>query len=66
MKNTSYLSLQPTEQALTIAACQIFAAYIASGQVQGDTEVWIEKSINEAIMIGQRVDDKVIVPGEMS
>jgi len=66
MKNSNYLSLQPTEQALTIAASQIYAAYVSSGQVQGETEAWIERAVNEAIMIGLKVDDKVIVPGEMS
>lgn len=66
MNKLEYLSLQPTEQALTVAASSIYAAYVASGQVQNDAEVWIDRAVSEAILIGKKVDDRVVVPGEMS
>lgn len=66
MSEPTYMTLQPTEQALTVSACQIYAAYIMSGQVNKDPEIWMKKAISEAIQIGRWVDDQVIVPGEMS
>lgn len=66
MNKTEFLCLQPTEQSLTIAASHIYAAYVASGQVTDDPKAWLDRAVTEAILIGQKIDERVVVPGEMS
>jgi len=60
-----YISLKPTEQTLTNAASRIYAAYIASDCVpEGAEKEWLERSIQEAILIARTVDEKVQSDGE--
>ena len=66
MNKLEYLCLQPTEQSLTIAASQIYAAYVASGQAKDDPSAWLDRAVDEAILIGRKIDERVVVPGEMS
>lgn len=61
----TYLNLQPTEQAITTAAGQIYAAYVANGQAEKDPEKYIQLAVEEAIKLATLVDDKVVTPGEM-
>lgn len=65
MTKPSYVNLQPGEEILTIAASNIYAAYIATGQVGDNVEAMLERAAKEAIRLAQLVDDNVIVPGEM-
>lgn len=61
-----HIRLQPSESVIAQGACQIYAAYIASGQVETkDEATWMKKAIREAIMIAQGVDDAVISDDEV-
>lgn len=57
-----YVQLQPDEQAMTIAASNIYAAYVMSGQANEDT---LKRAALEAIRLARLVDENVTVPGEM-
>ncbi len=66
MSENVYINLQPTEQHITVAAAQIFAAYIVSGEAGSDSAGAMQKAVDEAIQIARMVDDKVITSGEMA
>jgi hypothetical protein len=66
MAQSFHVNLHPSEQAITLAASHIYAAYIISGQVNDDPSATMQKAILEAIQIARIVDDHVIAPGEMS
>lgn len=56
----SYLTLQPTETALLNAASGIYAAYISAGRVaDGQEDVWMKRSIQEAVRIARTIDEAV-------
>ncbi len=60
-----YVSLKPTEQTITAAAAQIYAAYITAGRVEdGQEKLWMDRAIREAIRIGRVVDESVQSDGE--
>ena len=62
----TYLALKPSEQAVTLAAAQIYAAYIASGSVsESDVEQWIRRSVAEAIRLAHLTDDLITSDNEM-
>jgi len=62
----SYLTLQPSELAITQSAAQIYAAYIAAGKVaDGEEEAWMERSVSEAVRIAEAVDRSVIAENEV-
>jgi hypothetical protein len=62
-----YLSLAPSEQAVTQAAAEIYAAYIVAGRVPaGEEAKWREQAIREAIEIAKAVDASVHAAGEMA
>lgn len=65
MPENIYINLQGTEQAITVAAAHIYAAFIANGQASDPTAAR-EKAVLEAIEIARMVDDKVITSGEMA
>ena len=54
-------TLQPSKRIVTMAAAQIYSAYVASGCVpqQGDAQSWIDRSVREAIAIAEQVDHSV-------
>jgi len=66
MPEPLYVNLQPGEQAMTIAASNIYAAYIISGQAKADPEGMLKQSALEAIRLARVVDENVIAPGEMT
>ncbi len=60
------VSLQPSEIALTHSAAAIYSAYVASGRVPaGQEEVWIQRSVQEAIRIADVVENFVQSDSEM-
>jgi hypothetical protein len=61
-----HLKLQPSESVVIQAAAQIYAAYIAAGRVeQGQEPQWMQRSIQEAMMIAQATDDAIISDEEI-
>jgi hypothetical protein len=60
-----YVALQPDEQAMTIAASNIYAAYVVSGQATDDPEGTLKRAALEAVRLARYVDENVVVPGEM-
>ena len=67
MKKPSYLSLQHSESVIVAAAANIYAAYISSNRVvEGEEEAWRQRSIEEAIWIAAKTDEKVQSDNEMS
>jgi hypothetical protein len=66
MSDPLYVNLQPGEQAITIAASNIYAAYVISGQAKADPEGMLKQAALEAIRLARTVDENVIAPGEMS
>jgi hypothetical protein len=65
MSEPLYINLQPSEQAMVIAAAQIYAAYVISGQAKEDPAAMLKQAAMEAIRLGRTVDENVIAPGEM-
>lgn len=62
-----FLQLEPSERTVTLAAAQIYAAYIAAGKVaEGDEGRWMQKAIGEAIQIAYHTDQAVQSDGETS
>ena len=54
------LTLQPTEAAVFRAAANIYAAYVAGGRFpHGQEQEYIERSIQEALQIAQRIDELI-------
>ena len=55
------VTLQPSKRVVTLAAAQIYAAYIAAGWIQKEEDVtaWMDRSIREAIAIARTVDVSV-------
>jgi hypothetical protein len=55
------VTLQPSKRVVTLAAAQIYAAYVAAGCVpkEEDTEVWMNRAVREAIALAQKVDVSV-------
>ena len=66
MSEPLYVNLQPGEQAMTIAAAHIYAAYVISGQAKADPEATLKQAALEAIRLARFVDENVIAPGEMT
>ena len=61
-KNTPahYFSLQPSEMAVFRGACQIYAGYVATGQVTTENSTEFQRrAIMEAIKIGKTVEKAV-------
>ncbi len=52
------VTLQPSKRTVTLAAAQIYAAYVAAGWVQKEEHPnhWIERSVQEAIVMARQVD----------
>ncbi len=60
-----YLSLKPTEQSLTTAAAQLYAAYVIAGRVpDGAEHEWMDRAIRESIELARKIDDAVQADGE--
>ncbi len=67
MPKTHYFSLQPSETAIFQAAANIFASYIAAGQVTGENQAeMMKKAISASISMAQYVEDVIISDKEMS
>lgn len=61
-----YFSLQPSEKAIFQGACDIYAAYIAAGHVnKSNAKEMQNRAIQEAIRIGQIVEDSIESDDEM-
>ncbi len=59
--------MQPSEKAIFQAAANIYAAYIASNQVNNDNQAKLmKKSINAAIAIAKNVENIIQSDEEMS
>jgi hypothetical protein len=60
------LSLQVSEAVVLQAAANIYAAYINTSRVTpGQEKVWIERSIQEAILIAKLTDERIHSDHEM-
>ena len=60
------LTLQPTEAVVFTASANIYAAYIAAGQVPpGQEQEWMERAIRDALLIAKRVDESIQSDEEM-
>lgn len=67
MAEQVYLKLHPSEMTVAQAASNIFAAYVASQQVNdGNEDEMISKSIRQAIKIAQEADESVKSDNEMT
>ena len=67
MSKTHYFSLKPSETAIFQAAANIFASYIAAGQVTGENQAeMMKKAIAASISMAQYVEDVIISDKEMS
>ena len=67
MSKTHYFSLQPSETAIFQAATNIFASYIAAGQVTAENQAeMMKKAIAASISMAQYVEDVIISDNEMS
>ena len=67
MPKTRYFSLQPSETAIFQAAANIFASYIAAGQVTDENQAeMMKKAIAASISMAQYVEDVIISDNEMS
>ena len=67
MPKTRYFSLQPSETAIFQAAANIFASYIAAGQVTDENQAeMMKKAIAASISMAQYVEDIIISDNEMS
>ena len=67
MSKTRYFSLQPSETAIFQAAANIFASYIAAGQVTAENQAeMMKKAIAASISMAQYVEDVIISDNEMS
>lgn len=61
-----YIALQPSEAVLVSSAAQIYAAYVIAGHVQnGQEQQWLQRSLNEALLIARTVDEKIQADAEM-
>jgi len=61
------LSLQPSEAVVAQTAGSIYAAYVIAGRVPvGREKEWIERSIQDAILIAQISDDAIQSDSEMA
>jgi hypothetical protein len=66
MSDAVYLNLEAGEAIVVTAAAQIYAAYISAGRVQDGTEAgWIARSVDEALAIAKRTDERVLTRSEM-
>jgi len=67
MSKTHYFSLKPSETAIFQAAANIFASYIAAGQVTGENQAeMMKKAIAASISMAHYVEEVVISDNEMS
>lgn len=66
MAEPLHVNLHPSEQAITLAASHIYAAYVVSGFAKEDPDEAMKKAVATAIQLARSVDDNVIAPGEMS
>ena len=61
-----HLRLQQSESVVVQAAAQIYAAYISCGRVQdGDEQLWMKRSIDEAIRLAVLTDENLISDEEV-
>ena len=51
------VTLQPSKRIITLAATEIYAAYLTQGCITGEDHVpeWIERSVREAVAIANQV-----------
>ena len=67
MSKTHYFSLQPSETAIFQAAANIFASYIAAGQVTGENQAeMMKKAIAASISMANYIEEVVISDNELS
>lgn len=60
------LTLQVSEAVVVQSAANIYAAYIATSRVTpGQEKVWIERSIQEALLIARLADEQIQSDHEM-
>jgi len=61
-----YLTLRQSEGVVTQAAATLYAAYQAAGRVsEGTEDEWMTRSVEEAIQLAQRCDQRITSDGEM-
>ncbi len=55
------VTLQPSKRTVTLAAAQIYAAYVTAGWVQKEEDVasWIDRAVQEAIILARNVEASV-------
>ena len=60
------LSLQPSEAVVVQAASHIYAAYIIAGRVpEGQTELWMQRALQEAYHLAKMADDAIQSDSEL-
>lgn len=66
-EKTHYFSLQPSEKAIFQSAANIYAAYVASNQVNDENQLkFMKKSITAAITIAKNVENIIQSDEELS
>lgn len=67
MPETHYFSLQPSELAIFQAAANIYAGYVAAGQVTAENDdAMMKKAIEAAISIADQVEEIIQSDNEMA
>ncbi len=60
------LNLAPSEAVVVRAAAAIFAAYIVAGKVpEGQTDLWLKRSLQEAFHLARLADEAIQSDSEL-
>ncbi len=60
------LNLAPSEAVVVRAAADIFAAYIVAGKVpEGQTDLWLKRSLQEAFHLARLADEAIQSDSEL-
>ena len=60
------LNLAPSEAVVVRAAAAIFAAYIVAGKVpEGQTDLWLKRSLQEAFQLARLADEAIQSDSEL-
>ncbi len=61
-----YIALQPSETVLVNSTATIYAAYVVAGRVpDGQERQWLQRALNESLLIARTVDEKIHADAEM-
>jgi hypothetical protein len=61
-----YIALQPSESVLVSSAAEIYSAYVISGHVRKDqVQEWLQRAVQEALLIARTIDETIQADAEM-